>query len=233
MMFRFLIIFIGLSLSLVACSSPTTTNHVKWSYGHGSNIDELAIIKVVFYRNGALLGSYSGGGMGPGASTKRITEKRYYWAGGGGLPVDGMAVPDQAVVEMVSFYDRKRYRIRVDLPTDLAQQMQQRYQINGRTDQRNWLYFGLAPGGYYEVLLMGDLAGASPDILLTRGIAEEVADDWYDKKVPLSRQYGIDSFDKKYGALFKQYPVPQGMAWAPIMDDYRAKQPRTDQHPVK
>lgn len=49
-MFRYLIIFIGLSLSLVACSSP----HVKWSYGHGSNIDELVITKVVFNRESAM-----------------------------------------------------------------------------------------------------------------------------------------------------------------------------------
>ncbi|WJM83580.1 DUF2931 family protein [Pectobacterium brasiliense] len=62
------------------------------------------------------MGGYPGGGVGPGASVKRITEKRYYWAGGGGLPVEGMAVPDHAVVEMVSLYDRKRYRITVDLP---------------------------------------------------------------------------------------------------------------------
>lgn len=56
-----------------------------------------------------------------------------------------MAVPDRAVIEMVSFYDRKRYRITVNLPADLAQQMQQRYQVNRHMNQRSWLYFGLAP----------------------------------------------------------------------------------------
>nr|WP_275938543.1 DUF2931 family protein [Pectobacterium brasiliense] len=152
---------------------------------------------------------------------------------GGGLPTEGVVVPDKAVIEMVSFYDRKRYRITVSLPADLAQQMQQRYQVGERTDQRNWLYFGLAPGGYYEVLLQGDLLGVSPDLLLARGIAEEVTDDWYDKKVPVARQYGIDEFDKEYGELFKQHPIPLGMDWAPIMDAYRAKQPKTDQQPVK
>ncbi|MBL0910716.1 DUF2931 family protein, partial [Pectobacterium carotovorum] len=69
---------------------------------------------------------YPGGGVGPGVSVKRITQRRYYWAGGGGLPVDGMPVPDRAIIEMVSSYDRKRYRIKVDLPADLTQQMQQR-----------------------------------------------------------------------------------------------------------
>ncbi|MBG6241071.1 MAG: DUF2931 family protein [Candidatus Symbiopectobacterium sp. Dall1.0] len=233
-MFRYLIIFIGLSLSLVACSSPETINHASWRYGTGSNIDITSNTRTEFYQNGKLVYSDQGSGGGAGGLlSDRISGQLYYWAGGGGFPTNGVPVPDKAVVEMVSFHDRKRYRIKVDLPADLAQQMQQRYQVNGRTDQRNWLYFGLAPGGYYEVLLMGDLAGASPDILLTRGIAEEVPDDWYDKKVPISRQYGIDAFDKKYGALFKQDPVPPGMAWAPIMDDYRAKQPKTDQHPVK
>lgn len=81
-------------------------------------------------------------------------------------------------------------------------------------------------------MLTGGGLQLSPDLLLTRGIAEEVTDDWYDKKVPVARQYGMDDFDKKYGELFKQYPVPLGMDWAPIMDDYRTKQPRTDLEPV-
>ncbi|GKV83027.1 hypothetical protein PEC106664_38010 [Pectobacterium carotovorum subsp. carotovorum] len=232
-MLRAFIITVGLCISLVACSSQNPMTHVSWSYGTGSNIDETWTTNVEFYRGGTFIGGYPGGGVGPGVSVKRITQRRYYWAGGGGLPVDGMPVPDRAVVEMVSSYDRKRYRIKVDLPADLTQQMQQRYQIGERIDQRNWLYFGLAPSGYYEVLLFGDLLGVSPDLLLARGIAEEVTDDWYDKKVPVARQYGIDDFDKKYGELFKQHPIPLGMDWAPIMDAYRANQPKTDQQPVK
>jgi len=82
------------------------------------------------------------------------------------------------------------------------------------------------------VLLKGDRLNVTPDILLARGIAEEVTDDWYDQKVSIVRQYGMDDFDKKYGELFKQYPVPNGMAWAPIMDAYRATQPVTDLKPV-
>ncbi|OSN04967.1 hypothetical protein AU512_15990 [Lonsdalea iberica] len=136
---------------------------------------------------------------------------------------------------MVSFHDRKRYRIKVDLPADLAQRMQQQYQVIGKVDRRNWLYFGLAPGGYYEVLLKGDKLRVKPDLLLARGIAEEVTDNWYDKKYPIGvSQYMVTlkNFDKEYGELFKQHPVPLGMAWAPIMDAYRAKQPKTDQQPV-
>ncbi|WP_262252155.1 DUF2931 family protein [Pectobacterium polaris] len=233
MMFKPFIVLLGLCFSLTACATPPTTSAFSWRYGTGSNIDETWTTNVEFYRGGAFIGGYPGGGVGPGASVKRITEKRYYWAGGGGLPVEGMAVPDHAVVEMVSLYDLKRYRIKVNLPADLARQMQQRYQVGERLDQRNRLYFGLAPGGYYEVVLMGRGLGVSPDLLLARGIAEEVTDDWYDKKVPVARQYGIDEFDKKYGELFKQHPIPSGMDWAPIMDAYRANQPKTDQQLVK
>ncbi|MGL6379290.1 DUF2931 family protein [Aeromonas hydrophila] len=153
-------------------------------------------------------------------------------AGGGGLPTDGEPIPHRAVLEVVSFYDQKRYRIKVDLPKNLEQRMRQIYQVDGRKERRDWLYFGLAPGGYYEVLLMGRSLGVSPDILLSRGIAEEVTDDWYDKKVPVAEQYGMDSFVRKYGKLFNKYPVPSGMAWAPIMDAYRAAQPVTDVDPV-
>ncbi|MBQ4792311.1 DUF2931 family protein [Pectobacterium versatile] len=229
-MFRYFIMAVGLCISLIACSTPAVS--VRWDYGTGSNIDEIWTTNVEFYRGGTFIGGYPGGGGGPSTSAKWIREKQYYWAGGGGLPVEGMAVPDRAVIEMVSFYDRKRYRITVNLPADLAQQMQQRYQVNRHIDQRSWLYFGLAPGGYYEVLLKGDKLLVKPDLLLARGIAEEVTDDWYDKKVPVARQYGIDDFDKKYGELFKQHPIPLGMDWAPIMDAYRAKQPKTDQQPI-
>ncbi|MEH0876463.1 DUF2931 family protein [Pectobacterium cacticida] len=178
MMLRSFIIAVGLCVSLVACSTPNSLAHVRWNYGTGSNIDEIWTTNVEFYRNGAFIGGYPGGGGGPSISAKWITEEQYYWAGGGGGPVEGMAVPDRAVIEMVSFYDRKRYRITVDLPANLAQQMQQRYQLGERIDQRNWLYFGLAPGGYYEVLLKADRLLVKPDLLLARGIAEEVTDDW-------------------------------------------------------
>ncbi|MEH0833599.1 DUF2931 family protein [Pectobacterium cacticida] len=232
-MLKSFIIAVGLCVSLVACSPPNSMAHVRWSYGTGSNIDSFCTTKATFYHHGKIVSSYPGGGCNAGAPYKDIIEGKYYWAGGGGLPTEGVPVPDKAAIEMVSFYDRKRYRITVDLPANLAQQMQQRYQIGERIDQRNWLYFGLAPGGYYEVLLFGDLLGVSPDLLLARGIAEEVTDDWYDKKVPVARQYGIDDFDKEYGALFKQHPIPLGMDWAPIMDAYRANQPKTDQHPIR
>ncbi|MBN3117381.1 DUF2931 family protein [Pectobacterium brasiliense] len=233
-MLRSFIMVVGLCVSLAACSSPNVRTPVNWSYGTGSNIDITNNTRTEFSRDGKLVYSdrEAGGGAG-GLLSDRITGKRYYWAGGGGLPTEGVPVPDKVSIAMVSFYDRKRYRITVDLPENLAQQMQQRYQVGERTDQRNWLYFGLAPGGYYEVLLQGDLLGVSPDLLLARGIAEEVTDDWYDKKVPVARQYGIDDFDKEYGELFKQHPIPLGMDWAPIMDAYRANQPKTDQQPVK
>ncbi|MEQ9843305.1 DUF2931 family protein [Pectobacterium brasiliense] len=233
MMLRAFIITVGLCISLVACSSQNPMTHVSWSYGTGSNIDSFCTTKATFYHNGKTVSSYPGGGCNAGAPYKDIIDRKYYWAGGGGLPTEGVPVPDRASIEMVSFYDRKRYRITVDLSADLAQQMQQRYQVDRHTDQRSWLYFGLAPGGYYEVLLKGDKLLVKPDLLLARGIAEEVTDDWYDKKVPVARQYGIDDFDKEYGELFKQYPIPLGMDWAPIMDAYRANQPKTDQQPIK
>ncbi|MEI7073897.1 MULTISPECIES: DUF2931 family protein [Pectobacterium] len=233
MMFRHIIIVLGLCFSLMACATTPTTSAFSWRYGTGSNIDSFCTTQATFYHNGKVVSSYPGGGCNAGAPYKDIIDRKYYWAGGGGLPTEGVPVPDRASIEMVSFYDRKRYRITVDLPANLAQQMQQRYQIGERIDQRNRLYFGLAPGGYYEVVLMGRGLGVSPDLLLARGIAEKVTDDWYDKKVPVARQYGIDDFDKEYGELFKQHPIPLGIEWAPIMDAYRAKQPKTDQQPIK
>ncbi|PSN05943.1 DUF2931 family protein [Siccibacter turicensis] len=230
---RYFLLAAGMLLSLTACSDPLANSRIKWDYGTGSNIDITNNVRTEFYRDGKLIyvDRLSGGGAG-GLLSDRIERRKYYWAGGGGVPVSNLAVPDKASIEIVSHYDKKRYRIVVNLPKDLEQQMRQRYRVAERTEQCTWLYFGLAPGGYYEVLLFGGNEGVSPDKLLARGIATEVTDDWYDKKVSVSEQYGLNSFDEKYGELYKKHPIPTGMEWAPIMDAYRAKQPKTDQHPV-
>ncbi|MBN3103550.1 DUF2931 family protein [Pectobacterium brasiliense] len=235
-MFKPFIVLLGLCFSLMACATASTTSAFSWRYGTGSNIDSFCTTKATFYHNGKVVFSYPGGGCNAGAPYKSIIEKNITGLGGGGLPTEGVPIPDKASIEMVSLYDRKRYRITVSLPADLAQQMQQRYQIGGHIDQRSWLYFGLAPGGYYEVLLKADRLLVKPDLLLARGIAEEVTDNWYDKKFPIGvSQYTVtlQNFDKEYGELFKQHPIPLGMDWAPIMDAYRANQPKTDQQPVK
>ncbi len=235
-MFRSIIMAVALCISLAACATTPAISAFAWRYGSGSNIDSFCTTKATFYHNGKIVFSYPGGGCNAGAPYKNIIDRKYYWAGGGGLPTDGVPIPDKASIEMVSFYDRKRYRITVNLPADLEQQMRSVYQIQQRYDRRNRLYFGLAPGGYYEVVLMGRGLGVSPDLLLARGIAEEVTDNWYDKKFPIGvSQYTVtlQEFDKEYGDLFKQYPIPLGMDWAPIMDAYRANQPKTDQQPIK
>ena len=229
------------SQAIVACFLLLTyaplsqSASLYWHYGVGSNIDDVWVSKAEFYRNGTRFYADRGTGIYGAAFERNIIEKNYYWAGGGGLPTDGLPVPDQALIEVVSFYDRKRYRIKVNLPANLAQKMRQVYQVSGGQDLRNELYFGLAPGGYYEVLLVGRALGVRPDLLLARGIAEEVTDDWRDKIIPLSKQYKErwEEFSQEYDSTFKQYPVPLGMDWAPIMDAYRAKQPRTDQNPVR
>ncbi|HHQ4658926.1 DUF2931 family protein [Aeromonas hydrophila] len=230
---KYIVALLWFGLSLMANAALQPLPKFDWDYGTGSNIDLTKNTKTEFYLGGKQVYAdrLAGGGAG-GLLADRIKAQRYYWAGGCGLPTDGVPIPDKAVIEMVSFHDRKRYRIKVDLPANLEQQMRQVYSVEGRYDRRSWLYFGLAPGGYFEVLLKGDRLNVKPDILLARGIAEVVIDDWYDQRVPIARQYDMDDFDKKYGELFKQYPVPNGMDWAPIMDAYRAAQPVTDVNPV-
>ncbi|AVQ88861.1 hypothetical protein C7R88_16170 (plasmid) [Plesiomonas shigelloides] len=217
---------------LTACTGVSAQKPLQWSYGVGSNVDKIRGSKTVFFRNGQMFHSDIGAGSYSGASTSTFTKKEYYWVGGSGWPTDGEPIPDHAIVDVVSFHDQKRYRIDVQLPKDLEQQMQKVYEVNGKKDQRNWLYFGLAPGGYYEVLLMGGSRGVSPDILLSRGIAKEVTDDWYDKEISVAEQYGTGKFLEKYSELLKKNPIPIGMEWAPIMDAYRAAQPRIDTHPL-
>ena len=226
---------LALLLPLVACATDSR-RVVLWRYGIGSNVDEIWASQAQFYRNGKLIVDHSNSAGGSyTASSVKCIETPCYWAGGVGLPNPaGVDVPDKARVEIVSFIDRKRYRVEVSLPNDLEAQMRQVYQLpDGRKDYRGRLYFGVAPGGYYEVMLTGaNTIALKPHILLARGVAEEVTDDWYDQEMPLERQYGFDEFDQRYAEALKRVPPPRGIAWAPIMDAYRAKQPRTDINPI-
>ncbi|WP_349964287.1 hypothetical protein [Pectobacterium polaris] len=85
MMFKQIIIVLGLCFSLTACATEPKISDFSWRYGTGSNIDQIWTTRAEFYRNGVFLGGYRMGGGGPSVSTKKIEEGRYYWAGGGGL----------------------------------------------------------------------------------------------------------------------------------------------------
>lgn len=110
---------LGLLCPLLACAANAQSKPFSWRYGTGTNIDSFCTTKAEFYWQGKKVVGYPGGGCNAGVPHKNIINQKYYWAGGGGLPTDGVPVPDKAVIEMVSFHDRKRYRIKVDLPTDL------------------------------------------------------------------------------------------------------------------
>ncbi|MGL4250628.1 MAG: DUF2931 family protein, partial [Aeromonas sp.] len=96
-----------------------------------------------------------------------------------------------------------------------------------REERRDNIGLGMATGGYVEAFLTD--VRVTPDILLARGIAQEV-ETRQDRESPVTTVYKewFDDFDKEYGETYRQYPVPTGMAWAPIMDAYRAAQPKTD-----
>lgn len=73
-MFRYLIMVVGLCISLAACSSPNVKTPVNWRYGTGSNIDITNNTRTDFYRGGKLVYSdrEAGGGAG-GLLSDRIT----------------------------------------------------------------------------------------------------------------------------------------------------------------
>lgn len=218
-----------LLLGLMACQDSGPTK-MDWSYMSGSNADEIWHTRALFSREGVRTHE-SGNGVVSVVGERLLKEKDYQWDVGGGRSFYGQPVPDKVELEWVSYHDKKRYGITLDLPKDLGKQMAQRYRLkNGQIKQRNVMGLGFAPGGYVEVFLTNPKV--QPDVLIASGMAHEVNDDWYDKKMPLNRQYGIDEFTEQFGALYQKYPIPTGEAWAPIMDAYRAAQPKTDTDPV-
>ncbi|MGL6336242.1 DUF2931 family protein [Aeromonas jandaei] len=219
-----------LLLGLMACQDNAPTK-MDWSYVSGSNADEIWHTRALFSREGVRTHE-SGNGTVSAVSERLLKDKNYRWFVGGGRSFYGQPVPDKVEIEWVSFHDKKRYGITLDLPKDLGKQMAQRYRLKGdRIAQRNYIALGLAPGGYVEVFL--ESPDPLPDVLIASGMAREVT-DWYDKKVPLESQYQERwaSFDKNFRPYYDKYPIPTGEAWAPIMDAYRAAQPKTDTDPV-
>lgn len=217
-----------LLLGLAGCNDNGPTK-MDWDYSVGTRADEIWHTRALFSRGGMANESRTGGVFAVNESI--LKEKKYRGQVGGGRSFENQPVPDKVQIEWVSYHDKKRYGITLDLPKDLGKQMAQRYRLEDkRIKQRNWIEMWLFPGGYVEVILEGPYV--KPGVLIASGMAHEVTDDWYDKKVPLNRQYGIDEFTERFGALYQKYPIPTGEEWAPIMDAYRAAQPKTDTDPV-
>lgn len=226
-----------LTFGLIGCSTQGVAGTPKimdWRYMVGTNSDEIWSSKANFYRDGKPIGG-SSNGVVSSVSKASLRDKDYRWSIGKGRLIENKPVPDEVEIEWVSYHDKKRYGISLKLPNNLGAQMAQRYQVlNGdkqEESQRNIIVLGLAPGGYVEVFLTK--YNVKPDIVLIKTVAHEVTDDYYDKRFPLNKQYGFDEFYQQYGTAYQTYPIPLGMEWAPIMDDYRAKQPKTDQEPLK
>lgn len=220
-----------LLLGLAGCNDNGPTK-MDWDYSVGTRADEIWHTRALFSREGMGANESSTGGVSA-VNESILKEKRYQGQVGGGRSFENQPVPDKVQIEWVSYHDKKRYGITLDLPKDLGKQMAQRYRLEDkRIKQRNWIEMWLFPGGYVEVTLEGPYV--KPGVLIASGMAHEVTDDWYDKKVPLDSQYQERwaRFDKNFRSYYDKYPVPTGEAWAPIMDAYRAAQPKTDTEPV-
>ena len=222
---------------VTACqAAPSTPHDLDWGHMVGSNADELWVTEVHFYRQGELVDASINGSAGF-FGAEALKEKDYRWRIGKGRR-DIHPAPDRVELEWISFHDKKRYRISLDLPAaQLEKMIAQRYRVKvGKEwleERRDNIGLGMATGGYVEAFLRDPRV--TPDILLARGIAKEVTDDPYDQRFPLSSQFknAWGRFDKDHWDTYQQYPVPTGMAWAPIMDAYRAAQPKTDTDPIQ
>ena len=233
---RWVLLLLLLPLVTACQAAPSAPHDLDWGHMVGSNADLIWVTETLFYRGGELVDASSSGVAGF-VGPKALKAKDYRWRIGKGRR-DIHPAPDRVEVEWVSYHDKKRYRISLDLPAaQLEKMIAQRYRVKvsneWREERREEIGLGMATGGYVEAFLSG--VRVTPDILLARGIAKEVTDDPDEKRFPLSSQYENRwaDFDAKYNQAYQQYPVPSGMAWAPIMDAYRAAQPKTDTQPIK
>ena len=231
---RWVLLLLLLPLVAACQAAPTDLKQLDWRHMVGSNADELWVTEVLFYRQGKLVDASTNGSAGF-VGPKALKAKDYRWRIGKGRR-DIHPAPDKVEVEWISFHDKKRYRISLALPAELERMIAQPYRIKVRDEwrevRRDNIGLGMATGGYVEAFLTN--AKVKPDILLARGIAKEIQTS-QDNENPVTKVYKewFDDFDKAYGDAYRQYPTPSGMAWAPIMDAYRAAQPKTDTDPVQ
>ncbi|EKP0306183.1 hypothetical protein AO724_19680 [Aeromonas allosaccharophila] len=227
-----LLVLLPLVTACQAASSPS--QNLEWWHMVGSNSDELWVTEVLFYRQGKLVDASTNGSAGF-FGAEGLKEKDYRWSISKGSHTT-RPIPDRVELEWISFHDKKRYRISLALPAELESMIAQPYRIkvkdDWREERRDNIGLGMATGGYVEAFLTS--VRVTPDILLARGIAKEIQTS-QDKENPVTKVYKewFDDFDKAYGDAYQQYPTPSGMAWAPIMDAYRAAQPKTDTDPVR
>jgi hypothetical protein len=227
---RWILLLLLLPLVAACQAAPTGPKQLDWRHMVGSNADQIWVTEVLFYRQGKLVDASTNGAL-RSVSAKSLKEKDYRWSIGKGRR-DIHPAPDRVEVEWVSYHDKKRYRISLALTAELESMIAQPYRIKVRDEwrevRRDNIGLGMATGGYVEAFLTN--AKVKPDILLARGIAKEVTDDPYDQRFPLASQ-----FENRwaYSKAYQLYPVPSVMAWAPVMDAYRAAQPKTDTDPVQ
>ncbi|MDF2415714.1 DUF2931 family protein [Aeromonas sp. 1HA1] len=232
---RWILLLLLLPLVAACQAAPTGPKQLDWRHMVGTNADQIWVTEVLFYRQGKLVDASTNGAL-RSVSAKSLKEKDYRWSIGKGRR-DIHPAPDRVEVEWVSYHDKKRYRISLALPAELESMIAQPYRIKVRDEwrevRRDNIGLGMATGGYVEAFLTN--AKVKPDILLARGIAKEVTDDPYDQRFPLASQFENRwaDFDENYSKAYQLYPVPSGMAWAPVMDAYRAAQPKTDTDPVQ
>ncbi|MFQ2256788.1 DUF2931 family protein [Aeromonas dhakensis] len=229
------ILLLLLSPLVTACrAAPTGPKQLDWHHMVGSNADEIWVTEVLFYRQGQLVDA-STNGSSSRVDAESLRARDYRWLITAGRR-DIHPAPDRVEVEWISFHDKKRYRISLALPAELESMIAQPYRIKVRDEsrevRRDNIGLGMATGGYVEAFLTN--AKVKPDILLARGIANEIQTS-QDKENPVTKVYKewFDDFDKAYGDAYQQYPTPSGMDWAPIMDAYRTAQPKTDTDPVR
>lgn len=232
---RWILLLLLLPLVAACQAAPTGPKQLDWRHMVGSNADQIWVTEVLFYRQGKLVDASTNGAL-RSVSAKSLKEKDYRWSIGKGRR-DIHPAPDRVEVEWVSYHDKKRYRISLALTAELESMIAQPYRIKVRDEwrevRRDNIGLGMATGGYVEAFLTN--AKVKPDILLARGIAKEVTDDPYDQRFPLASQFENRwaDFDENYSKAYQLYPVPSVMAWAPVMDAYRAAQPKTDTDPVQ
>ena len=155
---------------VTACqAAPSAPHDLDWGHMVGTNADQIWVTEVHFYRQGELVDASTNGAI-RSVSDQSLKGKDYRWSIGKGRR-DIHPAPDRVEVEWVSYHDKKRYRISLDLPAaQLERMIAQRYRVKvGKEwleERRDNIGLGMATGGYVEAFLTDPRV--TPDTLLAR-----------------------------------------------------------------
>ncbi len=191
----------------------------EWIYVIGSVGDFIFNEEILMYKNEDNIHAFSGGAESGSILAYKLGD--YYWSRGIYRRLYNHGLPNKAVIQWVSFADKERYRVSLNLPDNLEELMTKEYVCDYRKKgEKTYLYglgIGVAPGGYAEAYIFS--LCRVEYLVVSRALGKPYATKYDVEVAPLAKQYENSwrQFDKSHPNLYKDHPLPDPKDWQKLV----------------